>query len=59
MDILVFLLIAFVPIFLTIRKQNACDREGGILHIDYTNCLHGVAILLIMVSHIMGTMRVR
>ena len=58
MDILVFLLIAFAPIFLTIRKQNT-SSGGGILHIDYTNCLRGVAIVLIMVCHIMGTMGVR
>lgn len=55
MEILIFLIIVFTPVFLTFRKQSA---GGGnkLLGFDYTNCLRGIAILLIMGSHIVSTM---
>ena len=54
MDILSFLLITFSPIFLTIRKQTG-EVNYQLLSFDYTNCLRGVAILLIMAGHLLGT----
>lgn len=57
MDILIFLLLVFFPVLLTITRQNTAG--GNLLDFKYTNCLRGVAILLIMVGHITGTMGVR
>lgn len=54
MNILAFLLIAFSPVFLTFRKQSTGGNR--LLDFDYTNCLRGVAILLIMVGHIACTL---
>lgn len=57
MDILIFLLLVFLPALLTITRQNTVG--GNLLDFKYTDCLRGVAILLIMVGHITGTMGVR
>lgn len=54
---LIFFAVAFSPIILTIRKQMGGKCQ--LLDFDYTNCLRGVAILLIMTGHIAGTMGIR
>lgn len=55
--VLLFLIIVFLPVFITIRKQSGEDCR--LLGFNYTNCLRGIAILLIMSGHIVGTMGFR
>ena len=55
--VLLFLIIVFLPVLLTIRKQSGEDCR--LLGFNYTNCLRGIAILLIMSGHIVGTMGFR
>ncbi|UEA87253.1 acyltransferase family protein [Alistipes senegalensis] len=56
---LLFLIITFLPVLLTIRKQTEGGGNCQLLDFNYTNCLRGVAILLIMTGHIVGTMGFR
>lgn len=55
MYILMFVLIVLLPMVVTIRKRT--ETSGGvIMDFDCINCFRGVAILLIMLCHIAGTM---
>lgn len=44
--VLLFLIIVFLPVLLTIRRQSGEDCR--LLDFNTTNCLRGIAILLIM-----------
>lgn len=57
---LIFLLIIFLPAVIPIRNKKVnWGGDYNLLSFDYTNCLRGCAILLIMAGHFCSTMGVR
>lgn len=56
LKVFALLVVVFFPSVLTIKKGGG---NYQLLDFNYTNCLRGVAILLIMTGHIVGTMEFR
>lgn len=53
----IILLIAFtICVCIGLGRHPENISTGGVFSLNYTNCLRGIAIILIMVGHISGTM---